>query len=159
MVRTSQSLKVINADPLGNNIYLQTFFNPPSNQVLLAGKSTLFKMSKEELRPVNFGSNVRNWMQGVLVVRSNPYVVVSDDKGTFTIANLPAGEKLEFRTWHEKAGFVKNVSFNRGHLDNRGRLMLSIKPGENDSGDIRLPPKLFDTPQYPRRATGRLNRL
>ena len=42
-------------------------------------------------------------MQAYLLPRKNGYFAVTATDGSFEIANLPAGEALEFQVWHESA--------------------------------------------------------
>ena len=43
------------------------------------------------------------WMLGYIHVFDHPYFAVSDDKGAFSIANVPAGT-YTLKAWHEDAG-------------------------------------------------------
>lgn len=43
------------------------------------------------------------WMLGFIHVFDHPYFAVSDDKGAFSIANVPAGT-YTLKAWHEDAG-------------------------------------------------------
>lgn len=43
------------------------------------------------------------WMLGFIHVFDHPYFAVSDDKGVFSIANVPAGT-YTLKAWHEDAG-------------------------------------------------------
>ena len=40
-------------------------------------------------------------MIGYLLPRKNGYFAMTDADGKFEIANVPAGEPLEFQVWHE----------------------------------------------------------
>jgi hypothetical protein len=46
---------------------------------------------------------VHSWMNAWIGVLDHPFYAVSDDKGSFTIKNLPAGD-YELEAWHEKFG-------------------------------------------------------
>jgi hypothetical protein len=82
-------------------------------------------------------------MSGWLVVSDHPYAAVSEADGRFRIKNLPAGERT-FQFWHEKSGWVA-----RGTRDGRlvewqrGRVTVTINPGENDLGEVRIPAEVF----------------
>jgi len=45
-------------------------------------------------------------MRAHLVVVDNPYVGVSDDQGVVSLTNVPAGEELDLRIWHERSGWL-----------------------------------------------------
>ena len=83
-------------------------------------------------------------MSGWILVRELPYFAITDADGNFEIKNLPPG-KWTFRLWHERPGYISQL--NRDGKDEQvpaGRVTLTIKPGENDLGEIRVPPSLFE---------------
>lgn len=43
------------------------------------------------------------WMQGYIHVFDHPYFAITDDRGRFTIPNIPAGT-YTLKAWHEDAG-------------------------------------------------------
>ena len=47
-------------------------------------------------------------MTAYMLPRKNGYFAVTDADGTFEIANVPAGEQLEFQVWHESGGAAGN---------------------------------------------------
>jgi hypothetical protein len=82
-------------------------------------------------------------MAGHLLVQDHPYMAVSAGEGSFEIANIPAG-KHEFQLWHEAAGYLKNVKYQGGAADRRGRLAVTIVAGQTlDLGDIKVPSVLL----------------
>jgi hypothetical protein len=42
-------------------------------------------------------------MKSYLIARDDPYFAVTGKDGSFEIANLPAGEEIEFQVWHERS--------------------------------------------------------
>ena len=85
-------------------------------------------------------------MSAVIVIRDDPYAAVSDKQGTITMKNVPAG-KWTFCIWHERTGYITTARQRDQALDwTRGRMQLTIKPGENDAGEFQLPAKLFERP-------------
>ena len=66
---------------------------------------------------VEFKCDVHNWMAAYGAVLDNPFYAVSDDKGTFTIKDLPAGT-YELEAWHEKYG-VQSMSVTVGASDTK----------------------------------------
>ena len=68
----------------------------------------------------------------------HPYVAITGSDGTFRIPKLPVGKELEFQVWQERAGYVATNEWKRG------RFKITIKPGVNDLGKIKLSPKLFE---------------
>jgi plastocyanin len=144
VVRTSQTLALKNSDPMGHNSKLTPLKNPEINPILPAGGDPIqYKFTAEEGIPVKVGCNIHPWMGAWLVVRKDPYAAVSGPDGKFTIKDLPAGKELEFALWQEESGYLKNVTYEGGKADARGRFKFKLKPGENDLGDIKVSPSIF----------------
>ena len=51
-------------------------------------------------------SDTHAWMLGFIHVFDHPYYAVTDEKGAFSIPNVPAGAYV-LKAWHEEAG-VRN---------------------------------------------------
>ena len=82
-------------------------------------------------------------MKGYLYVRGDPYMAVTAEDGTFEIANIPAGEH-EFQFWHESVGYLKDVKFDGGKANRRGRADLEIAADETlELGEINVPASLL----------------
>ena len=81
-------------------------------------------------------------MSGFVLIRDNPYMAKSQTTGEFEIKNIPAGTHV-FRLWHEEAGYLRNVSFDKLQTDDRGRLTIDIKAGDNQLGTAKIPNALF----------------
>ena len=138
LVRTTQKLAISNSDPTGHNTNIESF-NNAFNQTIPSNEPVITQCAKEEKFPVKVTCNVHPWMKGVLLIRSNPYMAASKETGEFTIANLPAGTELEFVLWHETCGYVKGAGVKGLKVDSRGRFKMTLKPGKNDLGEIRIP--------------------
>ena len=54
-------------------------------------------LQHSEKVPGEVKCDVHKWMDGVLMVRDNPYVAITDAQGKFQIENIPAGEWKETR--------------------------------------------------------------
>jgi hypothetical protein len=52
---------------------------------------------------IQIRSNTHNWIRGYIFVFDHPYAVVTDDKGTFEMESLPAGDYV-LKAWHEGFG-------------------------------------------------------
>ena len=100
---TGQPLEIINSDPVIHNIHAlpknSTQFNIGQPK---QGQKTTKTFDKAEM-PVKVKCDVHPWMGAWIGVFDNPFYGVSDDKGNFTIKNLPAGD-YEIEAWHEKYG-------------------------------------------------------
>ena len=82
-------------------------------------------------------------MTGWLLVRANPYMTVSDENGRFEIEKLPVG-KHTFQLWHERIGWLREIQIGMHKTDERGRLTVTVEPGENDLHFAELAPELFE---------------
>lgn len=82
-------------------------------------------------------------MRGWLVLRDNPYMAVTDADGRFAIKNLPVGEH-EFVLWHERIGYLRELAIGSKKTSAKGRLTMTIQPGENDLPTTPLRPSLFE---------------
>ena len=137
--RTGQLLQVNNSDPIGHNTNIAFVLNPAFNQIISSGSPVSLTPTKAEPTPTPVACNIHPWMKGYVVVRQDPYVAISNDKGEFEIKNIPVGEH-DFVFWHEAKGFIRNLALKEGKTDRRGRAKLKIAAGETlDLGEIKVP--------------------
>lgn len=97
-----QTMVLKNSDNVGHNTKIDSNKNG-FNQTIEAGKAIEFTPQKEETVPVAVQCSIHPWMQAYMLPRENGYYAVTGPDGSFEIANLPAGEDLEFQVWHESA--------------------------------------------------------
>jgi plastocyanin len=143
LVRTGQAFEIHNDDPgIGHNTNAQLLANPTFNETVSNDVPIKKTFEKSEPYPANVSCNVHPWMKSHLLIRDNPYMVITGEDGSFEIANIPAGQH-EFIFWHESTGNLKNVSLgSAGKTDRRGRAKLKIPAGDTlDLGDVKIPPK------------------
>lgn len=143
LLRTTQTLVIGNSDSVSHNTNVSLFKNPLFNQQILTGEQKKLQFKIEETLPGKVACNIHPWMNAWLVIKDHPYMAVSDDNGKLEIKSLPAGT-WTFQVWHEKAGYLREVKFEGGSTDARGRCSIAIKPGANDLGQIKLAGKLFE---------------
>ena len=98
-----QSLEIINDDPFMHNIHALPKNSSPFNigQPKKGMKNTK-TFDKPEVM-VKVKCDVHNWMSAYIGVLNHPFFAVSDDKGNFTIKDLPAGDYV-LEAWQEKYG-------------------------------------------------------
>jgi plastocyanin len=137
-VRTGQTLQVTSSDPIGHNTNAAFAANPGFNQMIVSGTPVNLTLTKAEPLPTTVQCNIHPWMKGYVMVRQDPYVAISNDKGEFEIKNIPVGQH-EFVFWHEGKGFMKNLTLKAGKTDRKGRAKLKIAAGETlDLGEIKI---------------------
>jgi plastocyanin len=101
--RVGQTLQVKNSDDLLHNVHSLTgkgnAFNISEPK---AGMVQQFTLKDEEVM-LRIKCDVHSWMTTYVGVVTNPYFAVSNDAGTFEIANVPAGSYM-IQAWHERYG-------------------------------------------------------
>jgi hypothetical protein len=109
VVPTTGELDILNSDGILHNIHTHSTANPAINKAQPKFKKTLTeKFTKPEI--VKATCDAHGWMTGWVVATDHPFVAVTDEKGNFTMKDVPAGNyKVEI--WHETLGKqVKEVS-------------------------------------------------
>jgi hypothetical protein len=144
-VTLGQTINLKNSDPTGHNTKIGG--NNTFNQTVPAGQAIPFKPQKEEAMPTQVACSIHEWMLAYMLPRKNGYYAVTDDQGNFEIANVPAGEPLEFQVWHESGaaagGGLVGTTTDAPDLkwSNRGRLAVTLKPDEVREVKVVVPPK------------------
>lgn len=138
---TRQSFEIVNSDPVAQNVAFNPMGDQAANIVLPpppdpAAKATWTFKRKQRL-PVPIACNYHPWESAYILPLDHPYADISGADGTFRIANLPLGE-LQFQVWHERVGYVDTPQWNKGQFE------MTIKPGVNDLGIIRLASAKFE---------------
>ncbi len=141
-----QSIDIKNSDPTGHNTnILGTGFNP----IIPEGGSSQYKVQKEAATPIEVRCSIHPWMVAHMLMRDNGYFAVTDDQGNFEIANVPAGEPIEFQVWHESGAKAGNglVGATPDAADlkwsDRGRVKVTLQPDEVREIKVIVPPNAF----------------
>lgn len=141
-----ETIELKNSDATGHNANLiGTGFNPS----IPAGGTLNYKVPKESPVPVKVVCSIHPWMVAHVLMRENGYWAVTDDQGRFEIANVPAGEPLEFQVWHESGAAASNglVGTSPDSPDmewsNRGRVTVTLQPDEIKEIKVVVPPNAF----------------
>ncbi|HBJ37750.1 MAG TPA: hypothetical protein DDZ51_23935 [Planctomycetaceae bacterium] len=139
------NVNIVQRDQLGHNANLNFFANNVFAGAVPPGGPQSIKIEKAEPAPIPIDCNVHAWMRAYLVVLDHRFVSVSDDQGNIEIKDLPAGNELVFRLYHEsfrKALVELEMNGQKVTLD-RNLIRLMIKPGMNDLGTIVIPAALL----------------
>lgn len=102
IVAVGQRLKILNSDGILHNIHTYSTLNPSINKAQPRFKKKISaKFNKPEF--IKLRCDVHAWMSGWIVSAANPYYVVSDELGNFSIPDVPAGT-YTLKYWHETLG-------------------------------------------------------
>lgn len=138
-----QQMVIMNSDPIGHNTKIDG--KNSLNQTIEAGKSIDFTPQKEEAIPVRVQCSIHPWMLAYMLPRKNGYYAVTATDGTFEIANLPAGEELEFQVWHENATgtghalVLTTPEVKELRWSKKGRFKLKLGEDEVKELDVTIP--------------------
>ncbi len=146
-VSVGQPVEIHNSDPVGHNTSIagQNTFN----QMIPSGDKVPYSAKKEEATPASISCSVHPWMRAYMVPRKDSYVAVTKPDGSFEIANLPAGEVLEFQVWHESASgsnhglAVQSDETKELKWDNKGRFKIKLDPDQTRELNIAVPASAF----------------
>ena len=97
-----KSFVLINSDGILHNFRTTGTINPILNKAQPKFKKRLkIKIDKPEIIRIN--CDIHEWMKGWLVVAQHPYYSLTDEAGSFEIANIPPGA-YTLELWHETLG-------------------------------------------------------
>jgi hypothetical protein len=143
LVRSTQTLKLGNLDPIGHCFRGQLEHNNPFSFICPTNKDQSVVFDQSERVPAPVDCAIHPWMRSWLFVHDNPYAAKSDSSGKLALASVPQG-KWTFRLWHERAGYVRSVHLGGADIEwPRAGLAIEIKPGANDLGDVLIMPAAF----------------
>src|SRR5215510_12848407 len=118
--RVGQTLRIKNGDNFLHNVHSEsTKSNAFNFAEPVKGMQRDIVLKDEEM--LRIGCDVHRWMTAWVGIVSHPYFAVSDDKGSFTIANVPAG-KRGITAWHESFGTLTKA--------------VEVKPGQTATVDF-----------------------
>jgi plastocyanin len=102
-VQAGQTLTILNSDPLLHNIHALPEENRPFNFGMpTAGQERDQSFRVPEVM-VRIKCDVHPWMESWAGVTEHPFFGTSDESGTYSIDNLPAGDYV-IEAWHEEYG-------------------------------------------------------
>jgi plastocyanin len=96
------TVDIINSDGILHNIHTYSTANPPFNMAQPKFKKVIKEtVAKPEVIKVT--CDAHGWMHGWWYATDTPYYAVTDDKGNFTIKDVPPGN-YTVEVWQEKLG-------------------------------------------------------
>ncbi len=146
-ITLGQTVSLKNSDSVGHNTNISG--KNSFNQTIPDNASVDFTPQKEEAVPVTVVCSIHPWMKAYFLPRTNGYVAVSEMDGSFEIANLPAGEELEFQVWHESAAgpgsslVLKTPEAKELKWSKKGRFKLTLTEDEVKEIELAVPAAAF----------------
>jgi hypothetical protein len=143
-VREGQELIIGNKDEVGHNTNVAFVSGSPFNELIAAQGEIKKVVTASERTPIPAACNIHPWMRAYVLATDHPYAAITDENGEFTIENLPTGE-WTFQIWQEKAGYIEKAQRDGQAQDwEKGRTQFAINEGDNDLGEIKLAPAVFE---------------
>ncbi|WP_417749583.1 hypothetical protein [Rosistilla oblonga] len=141
-ITSGDALSVVNTDVIGYSTMLGFMANRAESLSLPPNARAELSPQRAEPAPIPVGSLLYPWMKARLLVLDHRYAGISDVHGRMTIGRLPAGVKLAFRVYHERAS-LRGLKIGGSEVNRRGVFELEIQPGENDLGTVSISAKRF----------------
>ena len=143
-MRSTQSVEIINSDPVGHNTNIAPSRGAQqSNNTLPSNSKSVYSPGGETAAPFKVTCAIHPWMSAWMITRDNPYFAVTKPDGSFEIKNVPAGVPLRFRIWQEAAP-LKEVTINNEVTPlKKGRLNLTLQPQEEKEMSIVVDAGVF----------------
>jgi plastocyanin len=119
------TVKIVNSDGILHNIHTYSEKNPSFNMAQPKFKKVI-EQKIDQPEVIKVTCDAHGWMHGWWVATDTPYYAVTDDKGNYTIANVPPGD-YTVEVWQEKLG-----------TDDQ---KVSVKDGTTATTNFSLKPK------------------
>ncbi len=138
----------------GDTLVLKNRGTDPLNFKMHGGSAFNLLVKTEETRewtlkeadtlPQQVDSNILQWMRGLILIRDGSYADITTERGAFVIANLPLHESLELQLWHERAGYLRNITSTTGHKTSPvGQIRITLTDEVTDLGEFPVPGNMF----------------
>lgn len=123
-----------NSDSVLHNVKSTSLKNPAFNEGVGADKA-IDKTFKKGHEAVKISCSVHEWMSAWVVVMPHPYYAVTNDKGEFTLTNVPAG-KYKLIVWHGSLGKECKVSVDGGGAEKQKNSGVKVEVGKG--GEVKV---------------------
>ncbi|MFO0965635.1 MAG: hypothetical protein U0793_08640 [Gemmataceae bacterium] len=131
---TGERLEIVNTGDISHNANLQDadikYGNSGFNESMPPASKKGVELNAQP-KPLSLSCSIHPWMKANIWVFDHPYAAKTNDKGEFTIRNLPTGVDLQIVLWHPTVGFFdggqagKKINFKSGE----NKLDATISPG------------------------------
>ena len=101
IVPVGGAMEFLNSDRLLHNVRSTGKENPPFNRAQPHARSISFVFKQPEILRVD--CDLHSWMRGWVVIAEHPFYAVTNEKGEFSLENVPPG-KYTLRVWQESLG-------------------------------------------------------
>ena len=104
IVPVGERLTMLNSDRIMHNVHIFSIVNKPLNKPQSKNRRKMpLKAVKKAEGPVSAKCDIHGWMSAWIAYVPHPYFAVTNEKGEFTLEDVPAGTyKLGY--WHEACG-------------------------------------------------------
>lgn len=118
----SADVEILNGDTILHMVRINADKNPPWN--LGQPKFTLKVIKTFDIPEIlRVSCDVHSWMSAYIVVAEHPYHAVTDEKGSFSLSEVPPGQ-YDLEIWHE---YLKTAT-----------VPVVVKAGEEAQVEIKL---------------------
>ncbi|MDD1968318.1 methylamine utilization protein [Pseudomonas putida] len=131
-VRTGTQIKFPNSDNIRHQVY--SFSAAKRFELRLYGGTPSDPVLFDKPGVVVLGCNIHDWMLGYVYVTDDPWFGVSDEKGTLTLDQMPAGHYVA-TLWHPQAVDMQPVSGGEIDIPATGlhqHFKLAVQPKADD---------------------------
>jgi plastocyanin len=134
-VRVGQTVNCVSQDSVAHNVHTNGFSNPSENFLIPPGSKvpTPVQLKEPESLPMRVNCDLHSWMSAYWVVTDHPYVAITNERGEFSISDLPPGDHT-FSLWHEVGGFIPG----------RKTFKVTVEPGAQTLPPIKVPAAHFE---------------
>jgi len=119
------TVSVINSDGILHNVHSYSTKNPAFNMAQPKFKKVI-KVTPAQPEVIKVTCDAHGWMSGWWYVTDNPYYAVTDEKGSFTMKDVPPGD-YTLEVWQESLG--------------KQDQKVSVKAGATATANFSLKPK------------------
>ncbi len=144
IVTAGTPLVLVNDDPVGHQVQIQTWNNEVNFQLPTATE-TRIRLDRPDPVPGQIQCGIHRWMDGVILVADHRPATLTDGNGRFRFADLPAGEwRVQF--WHSRIGYLSGLILadQPRSTDEKGAFDVAITAGESlELGELAIDGQRF----------------